>query len=259
MFLPNLNTSRKIKLCRLRVDDILPNPHQPRKRIDEASLAVLSESIRKNGILVPLLVQKREDGCFQLISGERRLLAARKAAFAKVPCYVIIAEPVASALYPIIDSIHSAALNPFEEATAIRRMMDSFRFSKAIAAEMLGISESALSAKLSVLKLNDIQRSRALEGKLSLSAIRAVASLEPEKRDSALNKLLNPQEAAEPRRKISGAADLRFFDNSLNRLLDGLCASGLRASCSKRDNAGYSEYIIRINKSDSTERQLSLF
>lgn len=265
MFLSKLRRSRNYKLCRISADDILPNPHQPRRNMDEALLAKLADSIRANGLISPLTVRRREDGCFELISGERRLLAARKAGFSKVPCLVLTSDALNSAAFPLLDSLHTSPPDVFEEAAAIRRAMDSFRLSRSAAAAKLGISESGIAARLSVLKLNDAQRSRALEGGLDLNAIKTVASLPVEKRDKALDSLLlrreapSEEKANDNRRKISGAADTRFFDNSLNRLMESVSAAGLKASLSRRNTSGYSEYIIRISKADSSDRQLTLF
>ena len=259
MFLPKIR-SRKPQLRYIKADDILPNPHQPRRSIEESELCRLSESIRRNGIFQPLLVCRREDGCFELITGERRLLAARRAALSKVPCIIVPAAAAASAVAPISDSVHTTGPDIFEEAAAIRRFMDSFRLSRSAAAAWLGLSESAVAAKLSLLRFNDAQRSRALAAGISQDKLKSIAALEPEKRDAAFSALFaEKSEEKEPRRKINGFGDLRLFDNSINRMIESLCSAGIQATCNKRTTPAYSEYIVRISRSDSPERQLTLF
>ncbi len=266
MFLKGLRRGRNCKLRHIPADDILPNPHQPRKNIDEAGLVALCESIRANGIITPLAVVPKDDGFFQLVSGERRLLAARRAGVQKLPCVILPPNEQIMALYPLIEGAHTQIPDIFEQGVALRRYMDSFRLSRHTAAMMLGISESAVSARLSVLRLNDAQRARAMEAGLELNYIKAIASMPPEKRDKALDSVISrremPQnERAEPEkvRKISGVADLRFFDNSINRIMDSLSSAGIHATCSRRSAAGYSEYVIRINRAESGDKQLTLF
>ena len=257
MFFEKLKHGRKYKLRWLKSDDILPNPFGIRRDQDESGLAALCESVRRHGIIQPLLVQRREDGAFQLVSGERRLLAARRCAIPRVPCILLPPCSTKSALIPITEAIHSRLPDVFEEAAAIRRMMDTQRLGRGHCAALLGIPESAVGAKLSALKLNDAQRQRALELGLGPREIRAVANADAEKRWSVLEGTSTDEN--ERRQRICGAADLRFFDNSVNRLVESATAAGMKAGCTRRNTAHGVEYVIRINKSDEPQRQLTLF
>lgn len=216
-----------MRLRWIKTEDISPNPHQPRRDFQEAAISQLAESIRQNGLLQPLIVRQKDEGGYELLSGERRLLAARRCALAKLPCVVVWANPLLSALLPISDSVHSLPLGPLGEAAAICRMMDFFRLSHSGMAARLGIGESALAERIGPLH-------------------------------SAEEKSTSP-DVCEPRQKISGAADLRFFDNSISRLIESLSAAGIKASCSRRNGSGGCEYIIKVARKDSAEKQLTLF
>lgn len=267
MFLSKLFGKRNLRLKLIPTDDILPNPHRARRETDETALAMLCESVRRNGILEPLAVQPAEDGQYRVISGERRLAAARIVGFAKVPCLIFPKKEALAFIFPLVHSLHSLETDVFEQGAAIRNMMDSLRLSRSAAAALLGITETALSLRLCALRLNDIQRRRALEAGLDLRQIRAVAEAELQKRDKILDILTDtprrPQKEKEaenePRQKINGAADLRFFDNSLNRMVDSMCAAGLKASWECRNGPLCTEYVIRVSKDRPYDRQLTLF
>ena len=112
------------KLIQLPIGIIHPSSSQPRKEFDEIELAGLAESIRRNGILQPITVRRRADGCYELIAGERRLRAARLAGLAEVPCILMKADNRKAAILGLVENVQRADLNPFEEAEAIRKMID---------------------------------------------------------------------------------------------------------------------------------------
>src|SRR4051795_12030973 len=109
------------------VDLIVPNPQQPRSVFAAEALAELAESIRAHGVIQPLIVSRGEgDGTFQLIAGERRLLAARQAGLARVPVIVKEASEQALLELALVENLQREDLGPLEEATAFRRLADDF-------------------------------------------------------------------------------------------------------------------------------------
>ena len=104
---------RERRLVDIKIEDIAPNPNQPRKTFDEYELHKLSESIKQNGIIVPLSVRKTANG-YELIAGERRLRAAKAAGLKKVPCVICGADDQMSAVYSIIENLQRADLSVFE-------------------------------------------------------------------------------------------------------------------------------------------------
>lgn len=281
MFL--LSRRKKPRLKYLLTDSILPNPYQPRREDSPLEDAVLCESIRRLGVLEPLAVHIREDGAPQLLSGERRLRAARAAGFTKVPCVVVEPDRFSSSVYPLCHQIHSKPLTVFEQAAAIRRILDTYRLSRSAAAELLGIKETAVNSQLTVLRLNDAQRQRVLTAGLSREHIVALARIDASIRDRAIDTVISknltvadtekiavgtipiPSADDRSRRRTSGIGDLRLFDNSLQRMTEALSASGVKAVNTKRETDGFVEYTVRIYKPDrgryaeKGEKQLALF
>ncbi len=113
----------------LPVNQIQPNPQQPRAFFDDYALTQLAVSIQQNGILQPLTVRKTENG-YQLIAGERRLRAAKLINLDYVPCIVLNKEDKESAVMAILENIQRADLNFIEEALAIKRLIDHYRLTQ---------------------------------------------------------------------------------------------------------------------------------
>ena len=111
-------------------DLIKPNPQQPRVRFNYNELEGLACSIRANGILQPINVRALENGEFELISGERRLRAARMIGMTKIPCIVMNASDQQSALFAIIENVQRENLDFFEEAVAIEKLMTEYGLSQ---------------------------------------------------------------------------------------------------------------------------------
>ena len=102
---------------KVSVADISPNPYQPRRGFDDEKMAELTASIREQGVLQPLLLRKSADG-YELVAGERRWRAARRAGLATVPAVVSSVEDRDSLEQAIVENLHRDDLNPLEEATA---------------------------------------------------------------------------------------------------------------------------------------------
>lgn len=264
---------RERRLVDIKIEDIAPNPNQPRKTFDEYELHKLSESIKQNGIIVPLSVRKTANG-YELIAGERRLRAAKAAGLKKVPCVICGADDQTSAVYSIIENLQRADLSVFEQAEGISRLISEFGLTHADAAERLGLAQSTLSNKLRVLRLDKTERERITAARLSERHARALIRIEnAEQRGEILNKIIaesmtakecedyieaivNPERSVnkKPVRK-SGIADFRIFSNSLNRLIDTMLAAGVNLSRRRQENRQYIEYRIRIEKPKETAEE----
>lgn len=256
------------RLANLNVKDIAQGSFQPRRSFDEYELYKLSESIRANGIIEPLTVRKTERG-YMLISGERRLRAAKHIGLKKVPCVVVNVNGETAAAYSITLNLQRESLNFFEEAEGISRMLGDYGISSSEAAARLGISQLSLNSKLRILRFSNEERARIISAGLSERHARAIIKIDDTyKREKMLEKvicenmtakececfierLLNPEikeaESGTGRQK-SGIADVRIFSNSLNRLVDTMLAAGIKASRKRQENKDYIEYRIRIPK-----------
>ena len=137
----------------LPVEQIAPNPHQPRREFAPRPLAELAESIRRHGIIQPLSVRRRDDG-WELIAGERRLRAAKLAGLQTVPCLEMQVDKQDSAILALIENIQRRDLHYLEEATAIAAYLRQSGSTQEEAAALLGRSPSAVANKLRLLKLD---------------------------------------------------------------------------------------------------------
>jgi ParB family chromosome partitioning protein len=162
------------------LDDIAPNPYQPRQTFDPHEIAQLAASIRRQGILQPLLLAPAPPGAekaFILIAGERRLRAARQAGLESVPCVVRAATHRQMVEWSLIENIQRADLNPLERAAAYRHYMDRFALSQAEVAERTGQARASVANYLRLLELSDPVRAMLLAGELSFGHARALAGI----------------------------------------------------------------------------------
>ena len=126
----------------LPVDAIQPNPYQPRRTFTQPELEELAASIRELGVLQPLTVRRRE-GRWELVAGERRLRAARLAGLESVPCLSIQTDSQSSSLLALVENLQRRDLDFWEEALAIRRLIDTYHISQEEVARRIGKSQSA--------------------------------------------------------------------------------------------------------------------
>ena len=159
----------------LPVDEIQVNAQQPRRHFDETRLEELSASMRKNGILQPLLVRQKND-TYELIAGERRLRAARMAGLQKVPVHVRETHDEEMLRLAILENVQREDLNPLEEAHAYQRLIDDFDMTQLNVAEQLGKSRSAINNALRLLNLPTELKERIRNGELSAGHARALLS-----------------------------------------------------------------------------------
>ena len=141
------------------VDAIEPNPNQPRSEFDDEALEELARSIKELGILQPLLVREIGGGRFELIAGERRLRASKKAGLTEVPVMVVETDDRGSLERAIVENIHRSDLNPIEEAAAYRHLMDEAGLTQEALGERLGRNRVTITNALRLLDLpSAIQR-----------------------------------------------------------------------------------------------------
>ena len=142
------------EIIMIKTEKLLPNPYQPRKQFKTEDMLSLSNSIKENGVLQPLLCRQiNNSDYYELIAGERRLRASILANLKQVPCVVLDCSYEDSAVYSILENIQRSDLGFFEEAQAIAQLMEHFGMSQAEVATKLGKSQSALSNRLRRLRL----------------------------------------------------------------------------------------------------------
>ncbi len=163
------------------VDLIAPNPQQPRSIFDADALAQLAESIREHGVIQPLIVSRPGTpgaAPYQLIAGERRLLASRQAGLAKVPVIVKEANPQALLELALVENLQRQDLGPLEEATAFRRLGDDFNLTQEQIAARVGRSRPAVANSLRLLTLAEEIQASLARGEISAGHARALLGIE---------------------------------------------------------------------------------
>ena len=156
------------------IEQISPNPEQPRKRFDQGDLDDLAASIKEKGVIQPLIVRAREDGSFEIVAGERRWRASQIAQLHELPVIVRKFTDVEVLEVAIIENIQRADLNSVEEAAGYRQLMDKFGHTQEKMAEALGKSRSHIANLLRLLNLPEPVLEMLRAGELSTGHARAL-------------------------------------------------------------------------------------
>ena len=165
------------QVVKVNITKIEPNRDQPRKVFDEDKLLELADSIKQYGIINPLIVQDRKDH-YEIIGGERRWRAAKKAGLKEVPVIIMNLTEQEIAEYALIDNIQRDDLNPIDEALAFKKLIDDFGYTQDVVAEKVSKSRVAITNSLRLLKLCEEVRQMVIDGKLSTGHARALISIE---------------------------------------------------------------------------------
>jgi len=172
--------AHEIYYRRVSLDKIAPNPLQPRRFFDETSLAELSESIRLNGMVQPIVVRKNGAG-YTIVAGERRYRAARLAGLSDAPAMIMDdIDDVHMLELALVENIQREDLNPLELAEAFRRLIDQCGLTQAKLAERVGRSRAAVANHMRLLTLPDSIKKLIVDGRLSEGHARALLSLDNE-------------------------------------------------------------------------------
>lgn len=239
---------------------ITPSPVQPRRNFDTAALEALADSIRRVGVLCPLLVRRTQTG-LELIAGERRLRAALLVGLESVPCILRDAEPDECARLAIIENLQRENLNMFEQAQAIRSLAETCGMTQESIAESLSCSQSYVANKLRLLRLEPDERQRILDGGLTERHARALLRLEGELRAEALDtverkhmnvaateeyveRLLCRRERERSAARVENverelkrrllSRDMRLFYNSIDRAVESVKSCGIEVEATRR-------------------------
>ncbi len=159
------------------VDAIVPNEFQPRQHFDDEALAALTESVRELGVLQPILVRPNGTDLYELIAGERRWRAARRAGLAVIPAIVRSTADQGSLEQAIVENLHREDLNALEEAAAYRQLVDDFGLTQDEVSVRVGKSRSAVSNTLRLFQLAPAIQRMVRDGKLGSGHARAILSL----------------------------------------------------------------------------------
>jgi ParB family chromosome partitioning protein len=193
MGVPESHENGPAKNTELLIDEISPNRFQPRKYFDDDKLEELVTSIRDNGVLQPIVVQKVEAG-YELVVGERRWRASKKAGLKKIPAVIREVTDAQALELAIIENIHRQDLNPIEEADAYARLADEFALTQEMIAKRVGKSRTAVANTLRLLKLSRNIKEDLISGKISMGHARALLGLDNAGQMEALRKEIFKQD-----------------------------------------------------------------
>jgi ParB family transcriptional regulator, chromosome partitioning protein len=164
-----------VALAEIPVGAIEVNPYQPRRVFDEDALVALSDSIREIGLLQPILVRPLDEDTFQLIAGERRWRAAKRAGLDTVPAIVRTTTDIASLEQALVENLHRADLNALDEAAAFNQLIDDFGMTHETLALRVGRSRAAVTNTLRLLQLPPAIQHLLRSGRISAGHARALA------------------------------------------------------------------------------------
>jgi len=184
-----LNAIKKDKTVLLNVDELTPNPLQPRRSFDKEELQALSTSIKTYGLIQPVAVKKIESlpypmpkskAKYEIIAGERRWRASKMAGLSQIPCTVFDIDRQGSAMMALVENLQRSDLSYFEEALAMQTLMLMTEMPQGELAHALAISQSTLSNKLRLLRLSERERLIAVEHNFSERHCRALVRINSE-------------------------------------------------------------------------------
>ncbi len=178
----------KDRVQKLFIKDISPNPNQPRRDFDDASLKELAESIEQYGVLQPLLVTTIGEGKYQIIAGERRWRASKIAGIDKVPVVVRTAKQLEQLEMALVENIQRVDLSPLEQATSIQRLHDLFHVSMDEIARRLGKASSTVTNIVRLLQLPPAAQDALQQNRISEGHARSILALKdyPEQQEQLL-------------------------------------------------------------------------
>lgn len=221
------------EMAEISVNEIIPNPNQPRTQFDEEALDELADSIRTLGVIQPITVRKRNaDGKYVIISGERRWRAARRADLESLPAYIREVDDENLHAMALVENIQRQDLNAIEIALGMQRLIDECHLTQDALSEKVGKKRSTVSNYMRLLKLPAEVQLALKEGLVSMGHAKAIAGVAPEKQlwllKRCIKKALSVRQAEELARQLSEEAakpalqEEEEYPESYSRLVETL-------------------------------------
>lgn len=249
----------------VNVNDIRKNPNQPRKKFDEEAIMDLARSIEKVGVIQPINLRKVGNN-FELIAGERRLLATIKAGFDKIPAVVIEVTDHQSAVLALIENVQREDLDFIEEAYAYKTLIEKYDITQKEVAIRVGKSQSTVSNKLRLLKLDDNLLTNVAENGLTERHARALLRIKEEdlqkeildevlrkdlnvkQTDVLVNRRVNEHTKKKKRMNTKFKINTSIYVNTIKKAFQTIIDTGIDAKYEKEDKGDHIEVKIRIPK-----------
>lgn len=246
------------------IEEIAPNPHQPRRTFEETALAELAESIRARGVLTPLIVRPAPRGHarYEIVAGERRWRAAQMAQVHSLPVIVRDLDDREVLEIAIIENIQRADLNPVEEARGYRQLIEAFGHTQEQLSRVLGKSRSHIANQMRLLALPDPVLEMLAEGRLSAGHARALVTADDPlglartvatrglsvRETERLARAVTGKRAPRTGQRSGKDSDTIAIENDLSAKL------GMRVSIEHKDIDGAGQLVIRYRSLDDLDR-----
>lgn len=254
------------------IEEIIPNPFQPRKTFHHESLQELANSIQEFGVIQPLIVRKNQTGAYELVAGERRLRASKLAGLTQVPVIVKEFNDQEMAELAMIENLQREDLHFLEEAEGFQQLLHNFSFTQEELAKRMGKNQSTIANKLRLLKLSAEVRQVIMEQSLTERHARSLLKLEDtrlqlEVLEIIKEKGLNVRETEElieeflediarqveekktPKRNVVKVIrDVRIFLNTINNVVGEMKKTGLKIKVKQEQDEEYIHINLRIPK-----------
>ncbi len=247
----------------IEVSKIVANPNQPRKRFEEDGIIKLADSIRQFGIIQPLTVRQVSEG-YELVSGERRLRAAKELGLERVPCIFSDINDEKSAEVAIIENLMREDLTIFEEAEAIEVLIDTYNLTQEQIASKLSVSQSYIANKLRLLRLSKEERDLIAKNKLTERHARSLLRIYNESErtraleaiikgefnvsqtEEYIDKLLAKSKPSEAKKRAFKS--IGGFYEAINRAISAIENSGIKIKSRKIESDSFTELTIIVPK-----------
>ncbi|MDE8733169.1 ParB/RepB/Spo0J family partition protein [Eubacteriales bacterium DFI.9.88] len=248
------------------INNIKPNENQPRKVFDDVKLQELANSIKEHGLIQPVILRQAKKG-YEIVAGERRWRACRKAGLKEIPCMIKELTDEQNMLVAIIENMQREDLNPIEEAEGLNQMISSFGMTQEEVSKSVGKSRPYITNSLRLLKLPQEVRNMVSQGKLTTGHARAIAGIGDRERQIQLaeyvikeelsvrevERLIKEQHSSKkknPRRKAEKSADVKRVEEDLKHIM------GTKVSLNQSGRKGKIE--IEYYSRDELERLIEL-
>ena len=261
----------------IKLENIRPNPYQPRRQFKKTALDELCESIKQYGVLQPISVRRMPNNSFELVAGERRLRAALMAGLSEIPAIIVNVDDNDSAVMALIENLQREDLDFMEEAESYNHLINDHGFTQEEIAAKIGKSQSTIANKIRLLKLSPIVKKILSDNNLTERHARALLKLHDEQLQLKVLKLvcekgLNVKkteelveravekyskakdEEVQSERKITRTIkDIRIFVNTVKQAIELMKKSGVNARAAQIDRGEYVEFIVRIPKKEASK------
>ena len=247
---------------KLKINEIEPNKEQARKLFDEEAIEDLASSIKEYGVIQPIIVSKK-DNYYEIIAGERRWRASKKAGLSEIPAIVRDDNDQRNKEIALIENIQREDLNPIEKARGIKQLMDEYNLTQQKVAEKLGKSRSSIANTVRILNLDERVINLALEGKLTEGHCKSLMAIDDSERQYKMAQYIiesgdsvrEAEKKMKVRKKVSKKNDKYIpIYRDIENTFQGFFGTKVKLDAGERKG----KIIIQYSSNDDLERILGL-